>query len=240
MKRALLFRLALLLTIVLAASITLRTQAASNLQVSQYGTAGYTVTGVADTDDAGGLDYVCVICRNADNSLNDVDIWGFEVESTIDYDQGCNNQVPPNIATAPYSVTVIDVPGPFAGTLDTPEGAAYCESFASSGPPTDSPSSPTSSSAPAPTCIDTIAIPDWAVGGTFLSDANIYWEPSADKGTEHVITAGNTARVLGVDESGNYAKIIWVCDMLWVEASTLGPNSNSPWNGAPLPTVVVE
>jgi hypothetical protein len=55
-----------------------------------------------------------------------------------------------------------------------------------------------------------------------------------------MITAGNSARVIGVDESGVYAKIIWVCDTYWVPASTLGPNYDFPWNGAPLPTVVVD
>ena len=45
--------------------------------------------------------------------------------------------------------------------------------------------------------------------------------------------------MIGVDESGSYAKIIWVCDTYWVERDTLAHNEGPPWNGAPLPEVVV-
>ncbi len=125
----------------------------------------------------------------------------------------------------PLSVAVYDI-GFYGDYENTEAAAAYCESF--TGP---------SSSA---TCNDTMPIPEWAVGGAFLSDAVLYWAPDASKATEYVITAGNTARVLGLDETGQFAKIIWECDMLWVEASTLGPNNDAPWYGAPLPTVVVD
>jgi hypothetical protein len=232
-KRIYLFGL-MLLVAVLVASVAIHTQAASNLQVSQFGNAGYTVTGTADTNDGDNLDYVCVVCRNNDGSLNDVDIVSFTLGSDINYSQGCNNQVDPaSQPIPPYSVAVFDVTGPFAGRLDSAEGATYCESFEKKA------TTVVTTTDASPTCIDLMPIPDWAVGGKFVSDAVLYWNPSADAATEYVIPAEQSAWVTGVDESGEYAKIIWVCDTLWVKANTLGPNPDYPWNGAPLPTVVV-
>ncbi len=89
-------------------------------------------------------------------------------------------------------------------------------------------------------CDVLLNIPPQAVGGTFVADAPIYWAPESDAKTEYVITAGNSARVIGVDASGLYRKIVWGCDLLWVPASTLGPNYDAVWNGAPLPMDVVE
>lgn len=54
------------------------------------------------------------------------------------------------------------------------------------------------------------------------------------------IAAGQSARVIGMDASGQYYKILWVCDFVWVPASTIGPNYDDVWHGAPLPTAVVD
>lgn len=89
-----------------------------------------------------------------------------------------------------------------------------------------------------PGCDAYMDIPETAVGGTFVADAPVFWAPG--ELIDVVITAGNSARVLGVDASGEYYKIIWVCDYLWVPKSSLGPNYDAVWNGAPLPTEVVE
>jgi len=55
-----------------------------------------------------------------------------------------------------------------------------------------------------------------------------------------VLPAGKTAWVLGQDASGQFYKIVWTCTMLWVPVSTMGPNFDAVWNGAPLPTNVVQ
>ena len=89
-------------------------------------------------------------------------------------------------------------------------------------------------------CDVLMPIPATAVGGTFVADAPVYWEPGELTSPLVTIKAGNTARVLGLDASGQYYKIIWVCDFLWVPKATLGPNYDAVWNGAPLPTGVVE
>lgn len=88
-------------------------------------------------------------------------------------------------------------------------------------------------------CRANLSIPGHAVGGRFLADAQAYWAP--DRAIPGVtIAAGKSARVLGMDASGRYYQIIWGCQKLWVPVHAMGPNFDSVWNGAPLPTVVVE
>ena len=94
--------------------------------------------------------------------------------------------------------------------------------------------------APLPGCDALLPIPETAVGGTFVADAPIYWTPGELTSPLVTIKAGNSARVLGLDASGEYYQIIWVCDFVWVPRATLGPNYDAVWNGAPLPTDVIE
>jgi hypothetical protein len=91
-----------------------------------------------------------------------------------------------------------------------------------------------------PGCDLLLPIPPTAVGGTFVADAPVYWKPGQLTSPLVTIAAGNSARVLGLDASGQYYKIIWVCDFVWVPVGTLGPNYDAVWNGAPLPTAVVQ
>ena len=78
-----------------------------------------------------------------------------------------------------------------------------------------------------------------SVVGAFVTDADLYWSPGKLTDPIATITAGNTAWVLGVDSTGSYYKIVWVCQLLWVPVSTMGPNFDKVWNGSPLPTAVV-
>ena len=89
-----------------------------------------------------------------------------------------------------------------------------------------------------PGCNAQIAIPATAVGGAFVGDAPVYWKPGESIGV--TIPAGNTALVIGKDASAQYYKIIWNCDFVWVPVGSMGPNHDAVWNGAPLPTGVVE
>ncbi|MCZ7541626.1 MAG: hypothetical protein M5U29_17275 [Anaerolineae bacterium] len=91
-----------------------------------------------------------------------------------------------------------------------------------------------------PGCDVLMPIPATAVGGTFVADAPVYWKPGELTNPLVTIKAGNSARVLGLDASGQYYKIIWVCNFLWVPKATLGPNYDAVWHGAPLPTGVVK
>ncbi|MBP8973498.1 MAG: hypothetical protein KBH93_06440 [Anaerolineae bacterium] len=96
------------------------------------------------------------------------------------------------------------------------------------------------SGAAEPGCDALLPIPATAVGGTFVADAPVYWAPGQLTSPLVTITAGNSARVIGVDASGQYYKIIWVCDFVWVPVGTIGPNYDDVWHGAPLPTAVVD
>jgi hypothetical protein len=96
------------------------------------------------------------------------------------------------------------------------------------------------SSAPPAGCDVLMKIPSTAVVGAFVANAPLYFEPGEFVQPYMEIAAGSTAWVLGTDKSGQYHKIIWVCDLVWVPAGTMGPNYDAVWNGAPLPTDVVE
>ncbi len=91
-----------------------------------------------------------------------------------------------------------------------------------------------------PGCDALLPIPSTAVGGTFVADAPVYWSPGKPTNPLVTIKAGNSARVIGLDASGQYYKIIWVCGYVWVPKATLGPNYDAVWNGAPLPVGVVD
>ncbi len=90
-----------------------------------------------------------------------------------------------------------------------------------------------------------IDIPAGSVVGSFLSDTPLYWSPNwGDASTQYSIGATaaqpKTAWVIGQDETESFYKIIWVCQYLWVPKSTMGPNYDAVWQGAPLPTGIVE
>jgi len=91
-----------------------------------------------------------------------------------------------------------------------------------------------------PGCDVAFPIPSEAVVGAFVADAPTYYEPGKLIEPPVTITAGNTAWVLGMDASGMYYKIVWVCQYLWVPVSSMGPNYDAVWNGTPLPTGTVE
>ncbi len=96
------------------------------------------------------------------------------------------------------------------------------------------------SSVPPAGCDVLMNIPSTAVVGAFVANAPLYWEPDQLVQPYTEIAAGNTAWVLGVDESGEFYKIIWVCNLVWVPVGTMGPNYDAVWNGTPLPVGVVE
>ena len=89
-------------------------------------------------------------------------------------------------------------------------------------------------------CDALITIPETAVVGTFVADTALHYAPGKLIVPREVLEAGQSLWVLGVDDSGQYAKIVWVCDYLWVPRSSIGPNYDAVWNGAPLPTGIVE
>jgi hypothetical protein len=87
---------------------------------------------------------------------------------------------------------------------------------------------------------DLIPLPDTAVVGSFTQTTPAYFEPQSDAASDVIFEAGKTAWVLGVDASGQFYKIAWSGDYLWVPVNTMGPNFDDVWNGTPLPGNVVE
>ncbi len=80
-----------------------------------------------------------------------------------------------------------------------------------------------------------------AVMGRFVHDTPAYWAPDASLSPSANLRAGQTAWVRGMDASGKFYQIVWVADLLWVPADAIGPATDDPlWQGAPLPTGVVE
>ncbi len=80
-----------------------------------------------------------------------------------------------------------------------------------------------------------------AVVGRFVRETPLYFAPGQKVEPTLTMPAGKTAWVLGVDPSGAYYQIVWSCDTLWVPVESMGPNVGDPlWQGAPLPTTVVQ
>jgi hypothetical protein len=83
-------------------------------------------------------------------------------------------------------------------------------------------------------------IPEQAVVGAFTQNSEIYWAPGELASGEPYVEAGSTYWVAGQDATGMYRKVLISCEWVWVRAETVGPNYDEVWNGAPLPTDVVE
>ena len=92
-----------------------------------------------------------------------------------------------------------------------------------------------------PGCDVTIPL-EGAVVGRFVHTAETYWAPDFSKKTEpEVLIPWNTTLwTFGVDESGQFRKVVLNCTYLWVPVETMGPNFDEVWGGAPLPMTVVE
>ena len=97
---------------------------------------------------------------------------------------------------------------------------------------------PTATPAPGPEI--NVPIPASAVVGRVVQSTLVYWAPRPNALVPMVLPEGKTVWVLGLDDSGRYYKVAWVDVYLWVPREALGPNTDALWQGAPLPTAVVE
>lgn len=87
---------------------------------------------------------------------------------------------------------------------------------------------------------DMVTLPETAAVGTFVASTPAYWAPDPDASTGVMFEAGKTIWVLGVDESGDYYKVVLSGIYLWVPVESLGPNYDEVWNGAPLPAEIMQ
>lgn len=92
-----------------------------------------------------------------------------------------------------------------------------------------------------PGCDMRISLKD-AVVGRMLESVPAYWGPAVDKMTapEVLIPWNASLWTFGVDESGEFRKVLLECTFLWVPADAMGPNYDDTWNGTPLPVTVVK
>jgi len=82
-----------------------------------------------------------------------------------------------------------------------------------------------------------LPLPEGSVVGAMPLNTQAYFAPGEI--AEGVIINAGTYWVLGVDESGQYYKILLACQYLWVPVDSMGPSYQAPWTGQPLPTQVV-
>jgi hypothetical protein len=242
--------LAALVVAVLLAGMPHTSQAATDFSLSVSGdftvcdpdvlhviTFGWTAT-TFDIDSEG--DNVGVLAFDANGVSIAGDWGGFDVGVSSTHSTPFGNGQGINTVTAwPVTIQIKDLAGqpPYGHNTQT----IYDSIEADSGPIVIQTTLNCGSTPEAlPGCDVTIAIPSTAVGGTFVADAPLYWTPGQLVSPAKTIPAGESARVIGLDESGKYYKIIWVCDYVWVPANALGPNFDAVWHGAPLPTGVVK
>lgn len=91
---------------------------------------------------------------------------------------------------------------------------------------------------PTPGCDTFMNIPASAVGAKILADTPVYWKPG--EMSDEVFPADLSVRAIGLDSTGSYYQVIFACGYYWVPAGVVGPNPEAPWNGAALPTDVVD
>lgn len=86
---------------------------------------------------------------------------------------------------------------------------------------------------------DMVALPDGSVVGTFTTTTELYYAPNTDAATDTVMEIGKSLWVTGMDASGQFYQVVLSGKFLWVPVGTIGPTYDDVWNGAPLPTTMV-
>ncbi len=99
------------------------------------------------------------------------------------------------------------------------------------------PSTKPSAAIPGP---DMVSIPDDAVVGTFTTPTALHFQPVVGAATPHMMSAGQSLWVFGLDASGAFYQVLLSGKTYWVPMSTIGPTYSPPWNSAPLPGGIVQ
>ncbi|MBK8024875.1 MAG: hypothetical protein IPK19_26520 [Chloroflexi bacterium] len=80
-------------------------------------------------------------------------------------------------------------------------------------------------------------VPSGSVVGEAPLGAQAYYAPG--EVASGVVLNPGTYIVVGLDESGEYYKVVLACQFVWVRAETMQPSFQAPQNGQALPTGVV-
>jgi len=83
-------------------------------------------------------------------------------------------------------------------------------------------------------------LPSGSVVGSAPAGARAFYAPDRVTDNTSITLNPGTYWVIGQDASETYYKIVLSCQFLWVRKDTMGPNYDSVWNGAALPTRIVE
>lgn len=83
-------------------------------------------------------------------------------------------------------------------------------------------------------------LPASAVVARFVTDTPLYFAPSEGSTTEAIMRIDQTAWTLGIDESGEFYKVLFANQTYWVPVASLGTSSDALFAGLALPTNVVE
>jgi len=80
--------------------------------------------------------------------------------------------------------------------------------------------------------------PPGSVMGRLLSTVIVYQDPNTINPVTYAIQ-DRRVWVLGPDPSGQFYRIIYNHQRVWVLAGALGTDPDSPWDNAPLPTTLL-
>lgn len=153
--------------------------------------------------------------------------------------------IPVNVVPGGSVDVRLELVNPDGGLASTTEYFAACptgEAWVSFTHATAGTPAPAAASAPVleavPGCDVRVGIPAGAVGGLFVQDAPVYWSPGNLVTPAVTIAAGNTALVLGTDDTGAYYQVLWGCQRLWVPVESMAPNPDAVYQGQVLPAIL--
>jgi len=169
--------------------------------------------------------------------------WRGDPGWTITWNVSCTSPTPPPSDTPEPSVTpepsITPEPSATPEPSITPEPSVT--PLSSVTPPPVPGVLPNSSSAGSkPACTDLIDFPVGAVVGKFVRTTPAYYAPSLSSVTGIELEVGKTLWVLGIDSTGQFYKVVLSCSLLWVPIDSMGPNTDNFWQGAPLPTNIIQ
>ena len=201
----------------------------------------------ATTDDGSGTDYIAIVMVDANGTPLDVDFFDYALGSVSDTDFTDLGLIS-SIAARPVTIALFDIGDP--GSLDENTVAGF--NFAISGKLLAQDAIDPATVATDGSCAglplqatywfgaqdNCLVLPAGSVVGDAPFETQAYYAPG--EVSPGVILNPGTYWVIGEDESGAYYKIMLSCQYLWVPVESMQPSFQSPWNGQPLPTRVVE
>lgn len=247
----LLFVVAVLLA---PAAMSAPARAASSATIS-FGTGDqpqYDVLGSDLVDDGAGCDTVTMLMTDPTGGIVDVDTFCIDFEASYgsDYTDWGSHESGYVPTTGPITYTLYDT---VYGDACDAENSSECSDYLASGAVPciaeayyQPPSLPAGTanvvcgggSAVAADGSCRLSIPVGSVVGDAPFATQAFWAPG--KESNGVALNPGTYFVIGQDESETYYKVVLACQYVWVRKDGMQPSYQSPQNGTPLPTRIVQ